>query len=269
MRVPLTWLAEYCDPQLDVHAVEERLTMTGTKVEAIHHHGVGDVERFVIGRVLACERHPDADRLSVCTVDLGGASEDGPAKIVCGAPNVAAGQTVAVALPGATMPDGTEIGRARLRGIVSEGMILAEQELAIGPGGDGILVLDEVSLDAELAPGTPLAELLAIATDVLELEITPNRPDCLGDLRGRARAARRDRRAAGAGAVARGRRLARPPARRAGDRRVRRRLPALHGARVRERHDRAVAAVAEGAAAAPPGSGRSTTSSTSPTTRCC
>ncbi len=180
MRVPLTWLAEYCDPQLDVHAVEERLTMTGTKVEAIHHHGVGDVERFVIGRVLACERHPDADRLSVCTVDLGGASEDGPAKIVCGAPNVAAGQTVAVALPGATMPDGTEIGRARLRGIVSEGMILAEQELAIGPGGDGILVLDEVSLDAELAPGTPLAELLAIATDVLELEITPNRPDCLG-----------------------------------------------------------------------------------------
>ena len=179
MRVPLTWLAEYCDPQLDVNAVEERLTMTGTKVEAIHHHGVRAVERFVIGRVLACERHPDADRLSVCTVDLGGASEDGPAKIVCGAPNVAAGQTVAVALPGATMPDGNEIGRARLRGIVSEGMILAEQELAIGPGGDGILVLDEVSLDAELAPGTPLAELLAIATDVLELETTPNRPDCL------------------------------------------------------------------------------------------
>jgi phenylalanyl-tRNA synthetase beta chain len=133
----------------------------------------------VIGRVLACERHPDADRLSVCTVDLGGAAGDGPATIVCGAPNVAAGQTVAVALPGATMPDGRQIARAKLRGVVSEGMICAEQELAIASGGDGILVLDEAALAPELAPGTPLADLLAIATDVLELEITPNRPDCL------------------------------------------------------------------------------------------
>ncbi len=177
MRVPLNWLREYCAPDLDLHGVEERLTMTGTKVEAIHHHGVEAVDRFVLGRVLSCERHPDADRLSVCEVDVGAAQ---PAAIVCGAPNVAAGQTVAVALPGAVMPDGTRIREAKLRGVVSQGMICSEQELAIGPGGKGIMVLDEVSLDAELAAGMALADVLTIATDVLELEVTPNRPDCLG-----------------------------------------------------------------------------------------
>ena len=106
--------------------------------------------------------------------------EDEPATIVCGAPNVAAGQTVAVARPGAVMPDGTKLKRAKLRGVVSEGMILSESELEISTGSEGIMVLDELSVDAELAPGTPLAELLAISTEVLELEITPNRPDCLG-----------------------------------------------------------------------------------------
>ena len=112
MRVPLPWLREYCDPPLDVNAIEERLTMTGTKVEAIHHHGVGSADGFVIGRVLEAEQHPDADRLRVCRVDLGSATPDGPASIVCGAPNVAAGQTVAVALPGAVMPDGRKLEAA-------------------------------------------------------------------------------------------------------------------------------------------------------------
>ena len=99
-----------------------------------------------------------------------------PQQIVCGAPNVAAGQTVAVARPGAVMPDGTKLGKAKLRGVESDGMILAEDELAIGTDHAGIMVLD----DRRLRPGTPLAEVLPIATDVLELEITPNRPDCLG-----------------------------------------------------------------------------------------
>jgi phenylalanyl-tRNA synthetase beta chain len=190
MRVPVPWLREYCDPALDVHGVEERLTMTGTKVEAIHHHGVPSADGFVVGRVLSAEQHPDADRLKVCTVDLGDSGEDGeatPATIVCGAPNVAAGQTVAVARPGAVMPDGTKLKQAKLRGVVSEGMILSESELEISAGADGILVLDSPDgagggqlLDAELAPGTPLEEVLAISMDVLELEITTNRPDCLG-----------------------------------------------------------------------------------------
>ncbi len=182
MKVPLEWLREYCDPDLDVNGIEERLTMTGTKVEAIHHHGVGAVERFVVGRVLEVEPHPDADRLRVCRVDLGAADggPDGPATIVCGAPNVAAGQTVAVARPGAIMPDGTKLKSAKLRGVASEGMILAASELELGEREGGILVLDDLMLEAEFAPGAPLAEVLPIATEVLELEITPNRPDCLG-----------------------------------------------------------------------------------------
>jgi phenylalanyl-tRNA synthetase beta chain len=177
MRVPLGWLREYCDPDLDMAAIEERLTMTGTKIEAILHHGVPSAERFVVGRVLAAEAHPQADRLRVCRVDVGDAA---PAEIVCGAPNVAAGQTVAVALPGAVMPDGTAIRVAELRGVTSNGMILAADELAIDSDHSGIMVLDELIVDAELAPGTPLGDVLAICTDVLELEITPNRPDCLG-----------------------------------------------------------------------------------------
>jgi len=182
MRLPLPWLREYCDPELDVRGIEERLTMTGTKVEAILHHGVGSGEHFLVGRVLQTEQHPDADRLKVCTVDLG--DGDGHAvRIVCGAPNVAAGQTVAVARPGALMPDGSRLEAAKLRGVLSEGMILSESELQIDPGepdGGGILVLDDFALDAEFAPGTPLADVLPIAMEVLELEITPNRPDCLG-----------------------------------------------------------------------------------------
>jgi phenylalanyl-tRNA synthetase beta chain len=180
MLVPLTWLREYCNPELDTPGVEERLTMTGTKVEAIHHHGVWTADRFVVGRVLEAEQHPGADRLKVCKIDLGD-DRDGPASIVCGAPNVAAGQTVAVARPGAVMPDGSELQRLELRGVASEGMILAENELEIdsSPPTNGIMVLDDRMLDAELAPGTPLADVLEIATDVLELEVTPNRPDCL------------------------------------------------------------------------------------------
>jgi phenylalanyl-tRNA synthetase beta chain len=183
MRVPLDWLREYCDPALDAKGIEERLTMTGTKVEAIHHHGVGAAEKFVVGRVLEVSKHPDADRLQVCKVDLGGGDSDAPATIVCGAPNVAAGQTVAVATPGAVMGDGTKIKQAKLRGVISEGMICAENELDLSPPNspsEGILVLDDLTPDAEFAPGTPLADVLPIAGEVLELEITPNRPDCLG-----------------------------------------------------------------------------------------
>jgi phenylalanyl-tRNA synthetase beta chain len=145
--------------------------MTGTEVARIHHHGVEELEHFVVGRVLTCAQHPNADRLRVCTVDVGTGT---PSHIVCGAPNVAAGQTVAVAKPGAIMPDGTRLKQAKLRGEPSEGMILAEDELDIGVSHSGIMVLDD-----GLRPGTFLAEVLPIATDVLELEITPNRPDCL------------------------------------------------------------------------------------------
>ena len=172
MRVPAAWLRSLCDPGLGAAEVGDLLTMAGVKVERLHRIGVGDPAAFVVGRVLEAERHPDADRLSVCTVDDGSGE---PRTIVCGAPNVAAGQTVALALPGAVMPDGTELGEAKLRGVRSSGMILAEDELAIGEDHAGILVLDNGA-----APGEPLADALPIADEVIELEITPNRPDVMG-----------------------------------------------------------------------------------------
>ncbi len=172
MRVPLTWLREYCAPDLDAFALAERLAMTGTEVERVERHGVTALEHFVVGKVLHAEQHPGADRLSVCQVDTG----DGEAsQIVCGAPNVATGQTVAVAKPGSVMPDGTKLKVAKLRGQASNGMILAEDEVGIGTDHNGIMVLDDA-----LAAGTPLESVLPIATDVLVLEVTPNRPDCLG-----------------------------------------------------------------------------------------
>ena len=122
--------------------------------------------------MLERKKHPDADRLNVCMVDIGGST---PSQIVCGAPNVAAGQTVGVARPGAVMPDGTTLGEAKLRGVASQGMILSERELQISEDHVGIMVLDD-----GVAPGTPLADVVEISTDVLVLEITPNRPDCLG-----------------------------------------------------------------------------------------
>ncbi len=173
MRVPLSWLNEYSDSGLDLDRLEHVLTSSGTKVEAIHHHGVAGAEHVVIGKVLTCEKHPDADRLNVTTVDV---AEDEPVTIVCGAPNVAAGQTVVVARPGAVMPNGMTIAKAKLRGVVSNGMICSESELGIGGDSDGILALE----DDSLAAGTPASEVVPISDEVIEFEITPNRPDCLG-----------------------------------------------------------------------------------------
>jgi phenylalanyl-tRNA synthetase beta chain len=175
MKVPSSWLREYCAPDISLDELEQRLTLSGTKVEAIHRHGVGGGgENFVVGKVVSCGKHPDADRLNVTTVDVGDGGE--PQQIVCGAPNVAAGQTVPVARPGAIMPDGTKLKKAKLRGVVSNGMILSEQELELtGDCSGGIMVLDDA-----LAAGTPLADVLPILDEVIEFEITPNRPDCLG-----------------------------------------------------------------------------------------
>jgi phenylalanyl-tRNA synthetase beta chain len=171
MKIPYSWLREYCDPGVGVEEIADRLVMTGTEVERIGTVGPPSPEGFVVGKVLSAEQHPNADRLRVCTVDTG----DGERTIVCGAPNVVAGQTVAVAQPGARMPGGEKLRKAKLRGVASEGMILSVSELEVGGEADGILVLDD-----EPAPGTPLAEVLPLAEPVLELEVTPNRSDCFG-----------------------------------------------------------------------------------------
>ncbi len=173
MRVPYSWLREHCDPGIGSEELAERLAMTGTEVERVATLGPSATDGFVVGKVLSCESHPNADRLSVCAVDTG----DGEARtIVCGAPNVAAGQTVPVALPGATMPDGSVLGEAKLRGVRSSGMILSAAELEIAEEAAGILVLEEDGA----RPGTPLAEVLPVVEAVLELEVTPNRVDCFG-----------------------------------------------------------------------------------------
>ncbi len=171
MKAPLSWLSSYCDPGLTVEEVGETLALHSIELERISQVGAPSGEGYVVGAVLSAEPHPNADRLRVCEVETG----DGPRTIVCGAPNVAAGQTVAVALPGAVMPDGTELRTAKLRGIESNGMILSERELGIGDEHDGIL-----ELAAGPKAGEPLSSVFAVAEPVLELEPTSNRVDCFG-----------------------------------------------------------------------------------------
>jgi phenylalanyl-tRNA synthetase beta chain len=180
MRVPYSWLRALV-PGLpgDPTEVAERLSTSGTYVEAIHQVGVADAsngggESFRIGVVRELEQHPDADKLRVAKVDIGGGELQ---QIVCGAPNVAAGETVAVVLPGGTMPGGMQIKPAKLRGVESHGMLMSERELGLSTEHDGIMLLD-----TELAPGAPLNDLFSIGDHVLELEVTGNRPDCLGML---------------------------------------------------------------------------------------
>ena len=198
MKVPNSWLRSYCDPGLSVEELADALAMHSIEVERISHVGAPSPDAFVVGRVLSVEKHPDADKLSVCEVDAG----DGTRTIVCGATNVAAGQTVPVALPGAVMPDGTKLGKAKLRGVESNGMILSEAELEIGDDADGIAVLT----DDGVAPGTPLSEVIPVSDPVIELEPTSNRVDCFGRLRSRPRGSRGHQRRPGRGALGAGRR---------------------------------------------------------------
>ncbi|MHB8762079.1 MAG: phenylalanine--tRNA ligase subunit beta [Coriobacteriia bacterium] len=170
MRVSLTWLKELVDITLPVEQLCERLDMTGTKVEAVHTRGEA-LEGVVVGEVLAKEPHPDADSLSYCSVDVGAGE---PLRIVCGATNFEAGDKVSVACVGATLPGGLTIKRAKLRGIVSEGMMCSAAELGVDTDASGLLVLS-----AEAPVGAPFAEYHGLADRVLELEVTPNRSDCL------------------------------------------------------------------------------------------
>jgi phenylalanyl-tRNA synthetase beta chain len=175
MRVPCSWLAEYCDPGLSPEDLATTLAMSGTEVARVMRVGVpgadGNGALFRIGRVLRADQHPQADTLRVCSVQLAGTDTR---TIVCGAPNVAAGEVVLVALPGAVLPDGTKLTRANLRGIESEGMILSEAEVQLGSDAAGIMVLPE-----SLEVGEEAGRYLSLGDDVIEFEVSPNRPDCL------------------------------------------------------------------------------------------
>jgi len=175
MRVPLSWLREYVPIEVPLRELTERLSVASAEVEGVERIGVpeadGNLERFRVGRVLEAEKHPNADRLQLCRVDVG---EGEPRQIVCGAWNFGPGATVAVALPGAVLPGGLELERREVRGELSDGMILAEDEVELGPDHAGIMVLADGP-----EPGTPLVEVLPLVDDVLLLEPTGNRPDLL------------------------------------------------------------------------------------------
>jgi phenylalanyl-tRNA synthetase beta chain len=170
MKISLKWLREYVDVDWTVAEFVERLTMAGLEEESVDDLGA-QLSGIIVGKVISREQHPNADRLSVCSVDVGSA---GPKTIVCGAPNVDAGQTVAVVVPGSQLPDGTSIGKAKLRGVASEGMICSEVELGLGDDSSGIMVLP----DGWVA-GSPFATAAGLDDVVIDFEVTPNRPDCL------------------------------------------------------------------------------------------
>ena len=173
MKVPVSWLREYVDFDWPLQELARRLVFTSCEVDRIVRRGApggANLEYFVVGKVLEADKHPNADKLQLTRVDVG----DGePRSIVCGAWNFGAGATVAVVLPGATMPGGElRIEKRKLRGEVSDGMILSERELELGDNHAGIMVLDDA-----LAAGTPLADVLPLGDDVLEIETLYNRPD--------------------------------------------------------------------------------------------
>lgn len=171
MNISYNWLKEYIDFSLTPDELAAALTSLGLEtgsveeVESIR----GGLRGIVVGKVLTCEEHPNSDHLHITTVDLG----DGqPTQIVCGAPNVAAGQTVIVATVGTTLYDGDkefQIKKSKIRGVESMGMICAEDEIGVGTSHDGIMVIDP-----SVKAGTPAAEYFGLSSDyVLEVDLTP------------------------------------------------------------------------------------------------
>ena len=170
MNVTLNWLKAYIDFEFSPNELADRLTMLGIEVESVKHLGA-DLEGVIVGSVASIRPHPNADKLVLCQVDTGGTEE---LQIVCGAPNVREGMLAPVATIGATLPVGLTIKRAKLRGETSEGMLCSEKELGLSDAAAGLM-----ELPTDIPLGTPFSEALGLDDIVFELEITPNRPDCL------------------------------------------------------------------------------------------
>jgi phenylalanyl-tRNA synthetase beta chain len=169
MKVSLNWLREFVECPKDSSSLSELLTMAGIEVEGIHTQGV-NIEKVVVAQILESDRHPNADRLSVCRVDDGSGT---PLQIVCGAKNYKVGDKVPLAQAGAVLPGDFKIKVGKLRGVDSQGMMCSAKELGLAEDAEGLLILN-----ADLQPGTPLADIFPADT-ILDLEITPNRPDLL------------------------------------------------------------------------------------------
>ena len=176
MKIALSWLKDHADFPWDTDTLVQKLTLSGTEVEAIHRTGF-DRDQIITARILSFTKHPNADRLSVCQVDDGSGQ---PRQIVCGAKNFKEGDVVPLALPGAVMPGGFTIKDSKLRGERSSGMMCSARELELPGDDEGLMILDPST-----PPGLPLKDLFQGDT-VLELEVTPNRSDLLS-IRGIAR----------------------------------------------------------------------------------
>lgn len=170
MKFPLSWLKELVNFEDTIEGLSDKLTFAGLEVENIEIIG-GTFEGVVVGQVTVIEPHPNADKLRLCTVEYG---SDETMRVVCGAPNVEEGGKYPFAPVGTTLPGGSTLKKAKIRGEVSMGMLCAKDELGLGADHSGLMVLD-----ADLAPGTPFGSLMPPPETVFELEITPNRPDCL------------------------------------------------------------------------------------------
>lgn len=182
MRISYNWLKQFIKTDLKSEEIADILTDLGLEVEGVDKYESlkGGLQGVVIGHVLTCEKHPDADKLKITTVDLG--DGNAPVQIVCGAPNVAAGQKVPVATIGTKLFDkegnAFEIKKGKIRGQESHGMICAEDELGLGESHDGIMILNE-----DLKPGTLASKVFQIETDeVFEIGLTPNRADAMSHM---------------------------------------------------------------------------------------
>lgn len=175
MKVSMNWLADFVSIDQSAPDIAERLTRQGLEVDALHQ--MGDVQGVVVGRILSCEPHPDADKLSICTVSTGA---DQQHQIVCGATNMQPGDLVPTALPGALLPGGFKIKRTKLRGQRSEGMLCSGAELGLEEQSEGLLILDPQT--AELPLGQDIVQALQLRDTAIEIGLTPNRGDCLSHI---------------------------------------------------------------------------------------
>jgi len=177
MKISYNWLKQFLEIDLEIDYISELLTDLGLEVEGVEkiESIKGGLEGIVVGKVLTCEQHPNADKLKVTTVDIG---QESPVQIVCGASNVAAGQKVPVATIGTILYDDKgsfKIKKSKLRGKDSHGMICAEDELGLGSSHDGIMILDET-----LEVGAKASDVFDIEIDhVFEIGLTPNRADAM------------------------------------------------------------------------------------------
>jgi len=171
MLVSLEWLREYVDFDLTPEQLADKLTMVGLEVKEITSTSTKGLEKVVVGKIVKRSQHPNADKLSLCEVDIG---TDENLSIVCGAPNAREGMFSPLAVVGAELPNGVTIQPVTLRGVKSYGMLCSEKELNLGTDASGIM-----DLSPDLKPGTPLTEALGLDDVVMDIELTPNRSDCL------------------------------------------------------------------------------------------